>query len=224
MSSSWPQRTGGYFQRHKVSSDVKAEAASLYMEGLSLAAIGRRFRVSKEAVRQWMNKFEQAFAEKKLSEKKERPVILLDETKVKRNGKIAYVSISLDLARREVVSAKSYRSVGIISTVDTVKLALASCKKDDHPLFIVDHAPWYACAFEWLNLDWMSLTFNIRNYVERWYRTFKDRTKRFYNNFGIRDDSRAIKRVERFVHLFAYWYNRMRPHETLGGKTPYSLS
>jgi transposase-like protein len=49
----------------------------------------------------------------------------------------------------------------------------------------------------------MLLTFNIRNYIERWNRTFKDRTKRFYNNFGVRDDSRAIKRVERFVHLYS---------------------
>jgi transposase-like protein len=75
-----------------------------------------------------------------------------------------------------------------------------------------------------LKVEWVSLTFDIRNYIERWYRTFKDRTKRFYNNFGIRDDSRAIKRVERFVHMFAYRYNHMRPHETLNGHTPFSLS
>ena len=194
------------------------------MEGLSLAAIARRFHVSKEAVRQWMIKFENAFYEKKLSDVKDRSIILLDETKVKRNGKTAYVSACIDIARREIVSAKSYRSVGIISTIDTVKQALELSTKEK-PIFIVDHAPWYACAFEWLGVDeWLQLTFGIRNYIERWYRTFKDRTKRFYNNFGIRDDSRAINRVERFVHLFAYWYNRMRPHETLRGATPFSLS
>jgi hypothetical protein len=59
---------------------------------------------------------------------------------------------------------------------------------------------------------------------EVWYWTFKSRTKRFCNNFGMRDDSKAIKRVERFVHLFAYWYNRMRPHETFRGVTPSSLT
>ena len=57
------------------------------MDGLSLRAIARKFRVSKESVRQWMLKFEEAFARKKLARKKEKDVILLDETKVKRNGR-----------------------------------------------------------------------------------------------------------------------------------------
>jgi transposase-like protein len=76
------------------------------MEGLSLRAIARKFGVCKESVRKWMIKFEQAFARKKLAKKKERDVILLDETKVKRNGKMAYVSVCLDLERREVISAR----------------------------------------------------------------------------------------------------------------------
>jgi transposase len=59
----------------------------LYLEGLSLKTIGSKFGVSKEAVRQWRMKFEEAFATKELSTVKERPIILLDETKVKRDGK-----------------------------------------------------------------------------------------------------------------------------------------
>src|SRR5215831_657163 len=123
------------------------------MEGLSLAAIARRFGVTKEAVRQWMVKFESYFESKRLSRRKERPVILLDETKVKRNGRIAYVSACLDLTRREVASARSYRSVGIITTIDTVKEALEVCR--EKPIFIVDHAPWYASAFEWMDIEWI---------------------------------------------------------------------
>lgn len=80
---------------------------------------------------------------------------------------------------------------------------------------IVDHAPWYKCAFESLRLDYIHKTFGIRNYIERWYRTFKQRTKRFFNNFPIRDPERAVKRIGMFLHLFSYWYNNMRPHETL---------
>jgi transposase len=52
------------------------------MEGLSLRAIARKFGVSKEAVRKWILKFEQAFARRKLSRKKGREMqFLLDETK-----------------------------------------------------------------------------------------------------------------------------------------------
>jgi transposase len=51
------------------------------MDGLSLRALARRFHVSKESVRKWILKFEEAFARKKLAGRKERDVIFLDETK-----------------------------------------------------------------------------------------------------------------------------------------------
>ena len=182
------------------------------MEGLSLRAIARKFHVSKESIRQWILKFEEAFAKRKLARKKERDVILLDETKVKRNGKIAYVSICLDLERREVVSSLASRSISSLSTMLVVNQALKSCKNT--PVVITDHAPWYKYAFQSLRLYNIQRTFSFRNYFERWYRTFKQRTRRFFNNFPVKDPSRAIERIDRFLHLFAYWYNHMRPHET----------
>jgi putative transposase len=182
------------------------------MEGLSLRAIARRFNVCKESVRKWILKFEEAFARKKLAMRKERDVILLDETKVKRNGRMAYVSVCLDLERREVVSSLASRAISSLSTINVVKQALKSCRRT--PLVITDHAPWYKYAFECLRLEYIQKTFGIRNYIERWYRTFKQRTRRFYNNFPLKDLVRAIERIDRFLHLFAFWYNHMRPHET----------
>ena len=154
-----------------------------------------------------------AFARKKLAKKKDRDVILLDETKVKRNGRMAYVSVCLDLERREVVSSAATRSISSLSTILVLKHALQSCRNT--PIVITDHAPWYKYAFESLRLDYIQRTFGIRNYIERWYRTFKQRTRRFFNNFPIRNPQRAIDRISKFLHLFAYWYNHMRPHETL---------
>jgi len=185
----------------------------LYLEGLSLRALGRKYGVSKESVRKWILKFEEAFARRKLARKKERDVILLDETKVKRSGKMAYVSICLDLERREVVSSLASRAISSLSTINVVKDALKSCR--NVPIVITDHAPWYKYAFESLGLCNIQRTFSFRNYIERWYRTFKQRTRRFYNNFPIKDPQRAIHRISNFLHLFAYWYNHMRPHETL---------
>src|SRR6185437_2022244 len=116
------------------------DAAQLYMEGLSLAAIGRRFHVTKEAVRQWMVKFEGFFASRRrrLSTIKRRPAILLDETGIKWNGKTAYVSVCLDLQRREVIAAKSYPAISVPSTIDTVRQALKVCslERDDR------HSSW----------------------------------------------------------------------------------
>ncbi len=193
------------------------------MEGLSLSVIGRKFGVSKEAVRQWILKFEEAFAGKELSRAKERPAILLDETKVKRHGRIVYISSCLDLERREVISTQCMRSITLVNTVNIVREALKTCT-NEKSLLIVDHAPWYKPAFEWLNVDSLQKTFGIRNYIERWYRTFKERTRRFYNNFPIRNEEIAIERISKFLHLFAYWYNHMRPHETFKGRVPSSLS
>ncbi len=209
--------------RNKVSREIKAEAVRLYLEGLSLRVIARKFSVSKESVRQWVLKFEEAFAEKKLTGKKERPVILLDETKLKRHGRIVYVSVCLDLERREVISTQCMRSITLVNTVGIVREALKSCA-NEKPLLIVDHAPWYKPVFEWLKVDFIQRTFGIRNYIERWYRTFKERTRRFYNNFPIKNEARAIERIARFLHLFTYWYNHMRPHETFKGRVPSSLS
>jgi transposase-like protein len=64
----------------------------------------------------------------------------------------------------------------------------------------------------------------LRNYIERWYVTFKNRTKSFYNNFPIKDPNRALERITKFMHLFAYWYNHMRPHERFHNATRFSLS
>ena len=63
------------------------------------------------------------------------------------------------------------------------------------PIFLVDGAKWHKSAFNSLGLDFVHVTFGSRNSVERWFRTVKERTKRF-----------------RFVFLFAFWYDFARRH------------
>jgi transposase-like protein len=141
-------KRGRSFVRHKVSREFRAEAAHLIMEGVSLSTIGHKFGVSKEAVRQWRIKFEEAFAQKPLSKVKERAIILLDETKVKRDGKEHMVcpSVALDLSRREIISAQAFRSRSSFSTIAVMEKALKPC--GSRPIVLVDHAPWYNWAFE----------------------------------------------------------------------------
>ena len=85
-------------------------------------------------------------------------------------------------------------------------VVLKSC--EGRPVFLVDGGPWYESAFKSLGLDFVHVTFGPRNSVERWFRTVKERTKRFWNNFRSND----WRRVQKFVFLFAFWYNFVRRH------------
>jgi transposase-like protein len=198
-------------------SRIQGRSCKTVLEGLSLKTIGNKFGVSKEAVRQWILKFEEAFASKPLSTMKERPLILLmDETKgeERREGAHALLcpSVCLDLSRREVIATKAFRSRSSFSTIAVMEQALKLC--ESKPIVMVDHAPRYKWTFEgWYNgeIPWIQITHGLRNYIERWYLTFKERTKRFYNNFPIKDPNQALERISKFMHLFAYWYNRMPP-------------
>ncbi len=87
---------------------------------------------------------------------------------------------------------------------------LKSC--EGTPVFLVDGAVWYPPAFNGLKLPFIHVIFGPRNYVERWFRTVKERIKRFWNNFRGKD----WRRVHRFIFLFAFWYNFVRVHSTLG--------
>jgi hypothetical protein len=64
------------------------------------------------------------------------------------------------------------------------------------------------------------MTFGMGNYIERYYRIFEERTMRFYSNFPLRKEEKAIKRISGLLRLFAYWYNHMRTHETFKRKVP----
>jgi transposase InsO family protein len=50
------------------------------------------------------------------------------------------------------------------------------------------------------------------NAIERFFRTLKERTRRFYNN----RPSDSLENLESFVNLFVVWYNHLKRHERLG--------
>ncbi len=89
--------------------------------------------------------------------------------------------------------------------------ALKACL--NKPQLYVDKGPWYIEALKSLGLSWMHITHGLRNRVERWFRTLKERTKAFYNNFPARRN--GIKSVKLFLKTFTYWYNNLRTHQTL---------
>ena len=68
-----------------------------------------------------------------------------------------------------------------MNTEHILKEALRSCI--NKPLIMVDKEPWYHDTLRNLVLKWMHVARGLRNHIERWLRTLKERTGRFYNNF-----------------------------------------
>jgi putative transposase len=59
---------------------------------------------------------------------------------------------------------------------------------------------------------WLRITFGERNSIERFYRTFKERTKRFYSNINARVGG-IVACLAIFLNLFMLWYNHLRWHQ-----------
>jgi len=81
------------------------------------------------------------------------------------------------------------------------------------PVILVDKGAWYPNAIQALGLQWEHRTFGMRNRIERWFRTMKARTRRFFSTFPVR--KKPIFKIKLFIRLFAIWYNLIRPHQTL---------
>ncbi|TLY14452.1 MAG: transposase [Thaumarchaeota archaeon] len=63
------------------------------------------------------------------------------------------------------------------------------------------------------------MTFGETNVIERFFRTLKERTRRFYNKLP----SDRLDNLETFLSLFMTWYNHLRKHQGLG-RTPLEVT
>jgi len=142
--------------------------------------------------------------------KKQRNFIAVDETVIKTNGEKRYLWAAIDVESREVLAVWITTTRNWWIARDFLLVVLKSC--ENQPVFLVDGGPWYKSAFKSLRLNFVHVTFGLRNSIERWFRTVKERTKRFWNNFRSKD-----WKAQRFVFLFVFWYNFVRVHSRFGG-------
>jgi len=102
---------------------------------------------------------------------------------------------------REVLAVDASWQRSIMNAEHILKKALESCF--NKLVILVDKGPWYHDALKSLGLKWKYVTHEMRNRVKRWFRTLKERTRRFYNNFPAR--RRGIRCVKLFLETFTYW-------------------
>ena len=199
------------FRRNRFSLHVKVKAVLLYMAGLSYRDITYVLRFvpcSHKAVRLWVKKLEQVNVN---VEAKHRRTVAVDETKIKADEEWCYVWAAIDVDTRELLAVWVSWQRSILHAEAFLKRTLQTCT--NKPLIVVDKGPWYPEAFQALGVEWVHKTFGERNRIERWFRTVKARTRRFFNNFPVRKT--PIFKIKLFIRLFVLWYNFIRPHQTL---------
>jgi putative transposase len=80
-------------------------------------------------------------------------------------------------------------------------------------VFLVDQFGYRTALFR-LGLSGQ-VDYTDRNLIEKWFHTLKMRVDRFHNSWvGSR------RSVRQWLALFAHYYNHLRPHQSLGGRTP----
>jgi transposase-like protein len=98
-------------------------------------------------------------------------------------------------------------------------------------VIVVDGGTWYKDAMNQLEIRRQVVCGGIRNYIERWFETLKDRLRNFDIYFphkkpGVIDVYRCrqenFKHVINWLSAFVYYCNRIRRHMRLGGRTPFN--
>lgn len=195
------------FVRNKKSILTKSLSLIDYIFHGSLRKIAKKLStfmepISKSAIHRYVKKFQ---AKVRVAiEPKERDMIDVDETCIKKNGSKCFIWAAVDVFTKELIAWDVSRGRSTLDTMMFLYKVKARCK-GQLPIVVVDRGPWYPEALSRIGFDYWHHTFSIRNAIERFFRYVKERTKIFYNN--INGD---IKNIELFMKMFAYWYRELR--------------
>jgi transposase-like protein len=197
------------FRRNKIALETKVLACLLYMAGLSYRGMTLQTGIIPACYRSVHYWVHQLKGVRSRVQRRVRRVVAIDETKQKVNGRQLFVWDAIDTETKELLAVYASYQRSSINALVFVKMVLEAC--DGKPVVLVDGGPWYPWALERYGLRWLHITFGERNSIERFYRTFKERTKRFYNNVNARRGK--IHSLEVFLDLFMLWYNHLRWHQ-----------
>ncbi|MDG6901588.1 MAG: IS6 family transposase [Nitrososphaerota archaeon] len=200
------------FQRNKIPLETKVLACLLYLAGLSYRGMTLQTGIIPACYRSVHYWVHQLKGIRSRVQKRVRRVVAIDETKQKVNGRQLFVWDAIDTETKELLAVYASYQRSSINALIFVKMVLETC--EGKPVILVDGGPWYPWALERYGLRWLHITFGERNSIERFYRTFKERTKRFYSNINARREK--IHSLEAFLNLFMLYYNHLRWHQGTG--------
>ena len=180
------------FVRSRVPMEIRALGILLVYMGLSYRRTSQIVSlftpVSHEAVRKWYHK-----AAKILDvtiEKKYRPEIAIDETKIRIGDRWYYLWVAIDIHTWDILGVYLSSGRSMLDTMIFIRKILKYT--ENKPKFYVDGGPWYPGAFKRLGLEWEHVTFGKRNPIEQWFSILKRRINTFYRKWSKNTTERAV--------------------------------
>jgi len=142
--------------------------------------------------------------------------IVVDETKVKVGSKEEYLYAAICPETKRIIHAAFYQTRNTLTTMCFFKQMIRHYGRIP-TLVIIDGGPWYPRALNSLGIEYQVVSGKKRNYIERWYKTYKRRIKAFDRYFPHKKDRKHLKH---WLNMFVFFYNRIRKHRSLGAKPP----
>jgi transposase-like protein len=205
--------------RERIPLLAKAHACLAVLAGSSLAEVKHHLswqgiHVSRQAIGQWVQQWQSITDWIDTVPKRRRKIIAIDETKIKVNGKTAFFWAAIDVKTRELVAIEvSWQRNGAIAKW-FIQDILKKCT--NKPKIISDGAGWYPWACRHIGVEHERVRGGQRNYIERFYKTFKQWAKKFNKNFIVRFNDNLEKVKEKISLWCGMFYNWIRQHQTLG--------
>jgi len=178
--------------------------------------IAKGMGIAKQSVNEWTKGWQTIMEYIQTTPRKARKKIAIDETKIKINGKWAFLWCAIDVESRELLAIEvSWLRNGAVA-IWFIKDVLKKCKNKKKVVIITDGAGWYPWACKLLHIKHKEVHGGKRNYVERFNRTFKDWCKSFNKNFVVMKGN-ELDRVEEKIEAWCVWYNNIRYHNGIRG-------
>jgi len=163
------------FRRNKRLLESKILASLPYVSGLSYRVKTYQTRVI-EAIHvsalRWVHALKNVASHLPRSERK---IMAIEETKLKIRRRQFFVWSPIDVESKELLATYASYQRSSYTALLFVRMVLDTCM--NKPFILVDGGPLYPCAFERCGLRWLHVTFDERNAIDMFYRTFRERTR-----------------------------------------------
>ena len=214
LSTSFAADLEESWERERTATSVRAFAVRLHATGCSLretTSILAELGVERShgAVWNWVHRIADSVSDPPTAQPSR---VAVDETAVKINGEWSWLYAAIDLDTKLILDVSLFGRHGTDPAA-----AFLSGLDEKHDLsdtvFLVDQFG-YRTALSRLGLSGR-VDYTDRNLIEKWFHTLKMWVDRFHNSWvGSRQSARQ------WLALFVHYYNHLRPHQSLDGRTP----